>query len=114
VRSSVALVPRAKRRADGIFVCGGLERQILTLQAQIRAGALSKVFSETIGIERKTVKANGTPTVHYRLDETQLVNKLAFLEVPFSLQNSVMDGFETHPMKIVNFAHLIKLDSRPT
>jgi hypothetical protein len=47
-----------------------------------------KGFLEAIGIERKTMKANGTPTMHYRLDETQLVNKLsAFLEVhPLQIQ----------------------------
>src|SRR5215216_3011993 len=35
-----------------------------------------------IGIERTIMKANGTPTVHYRLDENQLVQRLAeFLEI---------------------------------
>ncbi|MBA3871463.1 MAG: hypothetical protein H0X30_20150 [Anaerolineae bacterium] len=41
-----------------------------------------KGFLETIGIERTIMKANGTPTMHYRLDENQLVQRLAeFLEV---------------------------------
>lgn len=46
-------------------------------------------FLETIGIERKTMKANGTPTVHYRMDESRLVERLAeFLEVlPLRIEN---------------------------
>jgi hypothetical protein len=36
-----------------------------------------KGFLEMIGIERTIMKANGTPTVHYRLDENQLIEKLA-------------------------------------
>lgn len=39
-------------------------------------------FLEMIGIERTIMKANGTPTVHYRLTETKLVQRLAeFLDV---------------------------------
>ncbi len=39
-------------------------------------------FLEMIGIERAIMKANGTPTVHYRLEETKLVQQLAeFLNV---------------------------------
>ncbi len=39
-------------------------------------------FLEMIGIERTIMKANGTPTVHYRLEETKLVQRLAeFLNV---------------------------------
>jgi hypothetical protein len=42
----------------------------------------SKGFLEAIGIERTIMKANGTPTVHYRLDENVLVEKLAkFLDM---------------------------------
>ncbi len=42
----------------------------------------SNGFLEVIGIERTIMKANGTPTVHYRLDENQLVQRLAeFLEI---------------------------------
>jgi hypothetical protein len=41
-----------------------------------------KGFLESIGIERTIMKANGTPTVHYRLDENILVAKLAeFLDM---------------------------------
>jgi hypothetical protein len=56
-------------------------------QAQIKR-VHNKGFLEAIGIERKTMKANGTPTVHYRLDETKLVNKVAaFLKVePLQIQ----------------------------
>jgi hypothetical protein len=39
-------------------------------------------FLEIMGIERTIMKANGTPTVHYRLEETKLVQRLAeFLDV---------------------------------
>ncbi len=42
----------------------------------------SNRFLEMIGIERTIMKANGTPTVHYRLEETKLVQCLAeFLNV---------------------------------
>jgi hypothetical protein len=34
-------------------------------------------FLEMIGIERAIMKANGTPTVHYRLEEAKLVQRLA-------------------------------------
>ena len=41
-------------------------------------------FLEAIGIERTIMKANGTPTVHYRLDETKLIHRLAeFLDIMF-------------------------------
>jgi hypothetical protein len=63
-------------------------------QAQVKR-VHSKGFLEAIGVERKTMKANGTPTVHYRLDETQLVNKLAaFLDVQ-PLQIQLWMGSET-------------------
>lgn len=56
-------------------------------QAQVKR-VHGKQYLESIGIERKTMKANGTPTVHYRLDETQLVQRLAeFLQViPLQIQ----------------------------
>lgn len=56
-------------------------------QAQVKR-VHSKGFLETIGIERTIMKANGTPTVHYRLDENQMVRRLAeFLEVlPHQIQ----------------------------
>ncbi len=39
-------------------------------------------FLEMIGIERTIMKANGTPTVHYRLEEIKLVQRLAeFLDM---------------------------------
>ena len=42
----------------------------------------SNGFLEVIGIERTIMKANGTPTVHYRLDENQLIQRLGeFLEI---------------------------------
>ncbi len=50
-------------------------------QAQIKR-VHGKGFLEAIGIERTIMKANGTPTVHYRLDENQLIQKLGeFLEI---------------------------------
>ncbi len=50
-------------------------------QAQVKR-VHGKGFLEIIGIERTIMKANGTPTVHYRLDENQLVQRLAeFLEI---------------------------------
>ncbi len=50
-------------------------------QAQVKR-VHGKGFLEAIGIERTIMKANGTPTVHYRLDEHQLVQRLAeFLEI---------------------------------
>ena len=39
-------------------------------------------FVETIEVERTIMKANGTPTVHYRLDENQMIEKLAeFMDI---------------------------------
>ncbi|MBA3870764.1 MAG: hypothetical protein H0X30_16615 [Anaerolineae bacterium] len=50
-------------------------------QAQVKR-VHGKGFLEIIGIERTIMKANGTPTVHYRLDENQLMQRLAeFLEI---------------------------------
>lgn len=50
-------------------------------QAQVKR-VHSNGFLEMIGIERMIMKANGTPTVHYRLAETKLVQRLAeFLDV---------------------------------
>ncbi len=45
-------------------------------QAQVKR-VHGKALLESIGIERTIMKANGTPTVHYRLDENQLVQRLA-------------------------------------
>ena len=45
-------------------------------QAQVKR-VHGKGLLEAIGIERTIMKANGTPTVHYRLDENQLIQKLA-------------------------------------
>jgi hypothetical protein len=40
-------------------------------------------YLEQVGIERKTMKANGTPTTHYRLNEQKLLQALtAFLGLP--------------------------------
>ena len=44
-------------------------------QAQVKR-VHGKGFLEMIGIERTLMKANGTPTVHYRLDENQLIQRL--------------------------------------
>lgn len=50
-------------------------------QAQVKR-VHSKGVLESIGIERTIMKANGTPTVHYRLDESKFIQKLAaFLQV---------------------------------
>ncbi|MBA3869207.1 MAG: hypothetical protein H0X30_08635 [Anaerolineae bacterium] len=56
-------------------------------QAQVKR-VHGKGFLEMIGIERTILKANGTPTVHYRLDENQLIEKLAkFLNMmPFRIK----------------------------
>ncbi|MBA3868885.1 MAG: hypothetical protein H0X30_07015 [Anaerolineae bacterium] len=56
-------------------------------QAQVKR-VHAKHLLEAIGIERTIMKANGTPTVHYRLDENQLVQRLAeFLEImPLSIK----------------------------
>src|SRR6185369_10656839 len=62
-------------------------------------------FLEAIGIERTIMKANGTPTVHYRLDENQLIEKLAeFLDMMPSV--SKCGCGQIHPMNMVNPAHL--------
>jgi hypothetical protein len=50
-------------------------------QAQVKR-VHGKGFLEMIGIERTIMKANGTPTVHYRLDENQLIQRLGeFLDI---------------------------------
>ena len=50
-------------------------------QAQVKR-VHGKGLLEAIGIERTIMKANGTPTVHYRLDENRLIQKLSeFLEI---------------------------------
>ncbi len=56
-------------------------------QAQVKR-VHGKGFLETIGIEHTIMKADGTPTVHYRLDENQLMQRLAeFLEImPFRIK----------------------------
>jgi len=52
-------------------------------QAQVKR-VHSNGFLEAIGIERTIMKANGTPTVHYRLDEKRLIHRLAeFLDIMF-------------------------------
>jgi hypothetical protein len=80
--------PRAKKAGGWVYKSWrDWNAECNLSQAQIKR-VHSKGYLEAIGIERKTMKANGTPTVHYRLDETQLVNKLTeFLEVqPFQIQ----------------------------
>jgi hypothetical protein len=42
----------------------------------------SKRYLENVGITRQTMKANGTPTTHYRLDMNQFIDSIAtFLDV---------------------------------
>jgi hypothetical protein len=86
--------PRAKKAGGWVYKSWrDWNAECNLSQAQIKR-VHNKGFLETIGIKRKNMKANGTPTVHYRLDETQLVNKLAaFLEVP-PLQIQLWMGFE--------------------
>jgi hypothetical protein len=74
--------PRAKKAGGWVYKSWrDWNAECNLSQSQVKRVHL-KGFLEAIGIERKTMKANGTPTVHYRLDETQLVNKLAaFLDV---------------------------------
>ncbi len=45
-------------------------------QAQVKR-VHSSGFLEMIGIERIIMKANGTPTVHYRLDQSKLIQKIS-------------------------------------
>jgi hypothetical protein len=74
--------PRAKKAGGWVYKSWrDWNAECNLSRAQIKR-VHNKGFLETIGIERKTMKANGTPTVHYRLHETQLVRQLAeFLEV---------------------------------
>jgi hypothetical protein len=87
--------PRAKKAGGWVYKSWrDWNAECNLSQAQVKR-VHSKGFLEAIGIERKTMKANGTPTVHYRLDETQLVNKLAaFLDVQ-PLQIQLWMGSET-------------------
>jgi len=45
-------------------------------QAQVKR-VHSNGFLEMIGVERAIMKANGTPTVHYRLDQIKLIQKIS-------------------------------------
>src|SRR5687768_9092967 len=87
--------PRAKKAGGWVYKSWrDWNAECNLSQAQIKR-VHNKGFLKAIGIERKTMKANGTPTVHYRLDETQLVNKLAvFLDVQ-PLQIQLWMGSET-------------------
>src|SRR5262245_21733476 len=52
-------------------------------QAQVKR-VHSNGFLEVIGIERTIMKANGTLAVHYRLDESKLIHRLAeYLDIMF-------------------------------
>src|SRR5687768_14141662 len=80
--------PRAKKAGGWVYKSWrDWNAECNLSQAQIKR-VHSKGFLEVIGIERKTMKANGTPTMHYRLDENKLVHQLAaFLEVqPLQIQ----------------------------
>jgi hypothetical protein len=62
-------------------------------------------FLETIGIERTIMKANGTPTVHYRLDEGRLIQKLTVFLGMMSAQiqhwmgpQSMNEARQNHPL----------------
>jgi hypothetical protein len=87
--------PRAKKSGGWVYKSWrDWNAECNLSQAQIKR-VHSRGLLEAIGIERKTMKANGTPTVHYRLNETQLVNKLAaFLDVQ-PLQIQLWMGSET-------------------
>lgn len=76
-------------------------------QAQVKR-VHGKGLLEGIGIERAIMKANGTPTVHYRLDENRLIQKLAeFLEIiPFESQHGCG---QNRPIRMVNPTHLKRL-----
>jgi hypothetical protein len=53
-------------------------------------------YLEQVGIERKTMKANGTPTTHYRLNEHQLLQALStFTGLPIE---QIRDYFTEEPM----------------
>lgn len=45
-------------------------------QAQVKR-IHSQCLLEPLGISRRVMKANGTPTMHYRLDEDQLIKQIA-------------------------------------
>jgi hypothetical protein len=80
--------PRAKKAGGWVYKSWrDWNAECNLSQAQIKR-VHSKGFLEVIGIKRKTMKANGTPTMHYRLDENKLVHQLAaFLEVqPLQIQ----------------------------
>jgi hypothetical protein len=81
--------PRAKKAGGWVYKSWrDWDAECDLSQAQIKR-VHNKQYLENIGIERKTMKANGTPTVHYRLDETRLVQRLAdFLQViPLQIQH---------------------------
>jgi len=74
--------PRAKKAGGWVYKSWrDWNAECNLSQAQVKR-VHSKGVLESIGIERTIMKANGTPTVHYRLDESQLIQKLAtFLDV---------------------------------
>jgi hypothetical protein len=87
--------PRAKKAGGWVYKSWrDWNAECNLSQAQIKR-VHSKGYLEAIGIERKTMKANGTPTVHYRLDETQLVNRLAACLEVLPLQIQLWMGSET-------------------
>lgn len=80
--------PRAKKAGGWVYKSWrDWDAECDLSQAQVKR-VHGKQYLESIGIERKTMKANGTSTVHYRLDETRLVQRLAeFLQVlPLEIQ----------------------------
>jgi hypothetical protein len=96
--------PRAKKAGGWVYKSWrDWNAECNLSQAQVKR-VHGKGFLEAIGIERKTMKANGTPTVHYRLDVNKLVNKLAvFLDVqPLRVQlwmgsETPYENEESHP-----------------
>ena len=81
--------PRAKKPGGWVYKSWrDWDAECDLSQAQVKR-VHGKQYLETIGIERKTMKANGTPTVHYRLDESRLIQRLAeFLQViPLQIQH---------------------------
>jgi len=74
--------PRSKKVGDWVYKSWqDWNAECNLSQSQIKR-VHSKGLLEFVGIERTIMKANGTPTVHYRLDENQLIQKIGeFLEI---------------------------------
>lgn len=84
--------PRAKKAGGWVYKSWrDWHAECNLSQAQVKR-VHSQGILELIGIERTLMKANGTPTMHYRLDENKLFQRLAdFLEVTLLRLQAWMD-----------------------